>query len=247
MRTHRVLAALAVVAGPAALAALASPVDAGASQTTGGASGVVKDAATGKPLSGVCVTIVEASDNTSVGQSKPSNSSGAWTLKGIAPATDYTAVTQDCGAKDYVGEWYKNQDFQPNATQFTVAAGSVTKKINFSLSKGGTVSGTVTDSVTGDPVQNVLVVALWTTADQASTFAECTSATGTYKLQDVPTSGAIVWFDTESSATACGLATPYDEAYYLNSTSYASATVVPVKAQKVTKNINQVLTASSEG
>ena len=136
--------------------------------------------------------------------------------KALRPLPITRLLPATAGPRDYVGEWYKNQDFQPNATQFAVTAGSVTKKINFSLSQGGGVSGTVTDSVTGDPVPNVLVVGLWTTSNQASTFAVCTSATGTYKLQDVPTSGAIVWFDTASSGPACGLATPYDEEYYLN-------------------------------
>ena len=244
MRTSRFLAALAVVAGPIALAAVAAPGEASAAKSTTGVSGVIKNAASGKPLAGICVNVIEASDNTTVGTSKPSSSSGAWKLKGIAASSDYTAVTSDCQNEGYVGQWYDDQDFQTNATQFVVNDGTVTKGIDFSLSEGGSVSGTVTDANTSDPVPNVLVVALWTTADQASTFAVCTSAKGKYKLTDVPTSGAIVWFDTGTAA--CGTATPYDATYYLNSPTYDSATAVTVKAGKVTKNIDQALTPSSD-
>jgi len=244
VRKSRALAAVAAVAGVVGFGAVAAPAGASTAATTGSVSGVVKNAATGKPVAGVCVNVVQSSDNTTVGTSKPSSKTGAWKLAGVAPATGYTAISTDCtSGTNYVGQWYKNQDFQADATMFAVKAGKVTKKINFSLSEGGYVSGTVTDSSTGDPVQDVLVVALWTTADQASAYSVCTSSTGAYKLSAVPTSGAIVWFDTGTEA--CGASTPYNQEYYLNSATYGSATVVGVKAGKVTRGIDQALTPSS--
>lgn len=246
MRFFRALAVCAVVAVPISLLAAATPAGAtSTSKTTGTVKGVIKNASTGKPIAGVCVNVVEASDNTTVGTSAASNSSGDWTLKGVPPATDYTAISVNCNGTEYVGQWYDHKNYQNKATEFAVTAGSVTSGINFSLSEGGNISGTVTDSTTSEPVEDVLVVALWTTQDSASTYATCTSTAGTYELTAVPTSGAIVWFDTGADQGACGATTSYDSEYYLNSSTYSSATVVAVKAGKTTKNIDQALTASS--
>ena len=242
MRIFRAMAVFAVIALPISLLAIAAPASASPDQTTGTVKGVITNAATGKPLAGICVNVVEVSDNTTVGTSDPSNSSGHWKLKGVDPASDYTATSVDCQAAGYVSQWYDDQDFQNDATQFAVTAGATTKGINFSLSEGGDISGTVTDSNTGDPIQGVLVVALWTTNDSASTYAVCSKASGKYKLTAVPTSGAIVWFDTGTDA--CGVSTPYSDEYYLNSPTYGSATPVTVTAGKTTKNIDQSLTPS---
>jgi hypothetical protein len=244
MRSLRTLVVCAVVAAPIALGAASTP--AGAS-VGGSVKGVIKNAATGKPIAGVCVNVIEASDNTSVGTSGPSSSTGTWKLAHIEASSDYTAVSVNCSGSNYVGQWYRKQDFQNTATQFSVNGGSTTTGINFSLKEGGNVSGTVTDSTTGDPVQDVLVVALWTTSNSASTYSTCTSASGTYKLKAVPTSGAIIWFDTSADAGACGASTSYDQEYYLNSVSYGSANVVPVQADKTTKHIDQTLAPAVSG
>jgi Carboxypeptidase regulatory-like domain len=239
MRTSRVLAvaALAVAAGPVALAAFSAPAGAA---TTGSVKGAITSG--GEPLAGVCVNVVNASDNNTVGTSSPSNAAGKWKLKNVKPSKKYTAYAVGCteSTQYYLGQWYNAQDFQSDATKFRVRAGHVTKKINFALSEGGGISGIVTDSSTGDPVQNVLVTALWTTQDSASAYSACTSDTGAYTLNGVPTSGAIVFYNPGG----CGSSLPYDQAYYLNSTTYASATVVPVSAGEVTGSIDQALTPS---
>jgi hypothetical protein len=137
-----------------------------------------------------------------------------------------------------VGQWYSNQEFQSEATQFTVAAGKTTTQINFSLTEGGSVAGKVTDSVTKDPVAGILVIAYWTTAPQASTFSECTTSTGSYKLKGVPTSGAKIEFVPND----CGVNSNYGEIWYHNQSSFDSATIVPVTTGATTTGISQRVT-----
>ncbi len=239
MRTVRALSALVVLAVPALLATGVNPVSAAGASVTG-VTGKVTSAATGKPLAGICVNVIEASTNSTVGTSAPTTKKGVWVLNGIPASTDYTAIAYVCKSGDYVAQWYDGQDFQTDATQFPVPAGATTGGINFSLSEGGAVSGKVTDATTKKPVAGILVVAYYTTAFQAATYAECTTAKGTYSLTGVPTSGVKVGFYPND----CGSTTPYDSEFYQNAPDYNSATVVAITAKKTTKNINQALTPS---
>jgi len=219
---------------------VATLTDAGSG--TGNVSGAITIAATGKPLKGICVNVVEATGNTTVGTSAPTTKTGAWSLDGIPASTDYTAVAGNCGGVGkYVGQWYDSQNYQSGATQFAVSAGGTTTGIDFSLNKAGEITGKVTDSTTKKPVQGILVIALWTTDDSASTYSVCTSTKGTYKLEGVPTSGAKLEF----LPNVCGTTSTYGTVFYLNGTGYDTATVVPVTAGQTTKNINQQMTAGS--
>jgi hypothetical protein len=217
------------------MAGVAVGVPAGAAGTTGSVTGTAVNSGTGKPLKNICVNVVEGSTNTTVGTSGPSTSKGVWTLAGVPPATDYTAIGIDCASGDYVGQWYDNQDFQSSATPFAVSAGGTTSGIDFSLSEGGAISGKVTDATTKKPVQGILVVAYWTTALQTAAAA-CTAANGTYKLPGIATSGAKIEFIPND----CGVTSSYSSVWYRGA-DYGSATVVSVKAKKTTGKINQAM------
>lgn len=205
----------------------------------GTVTGTVVSAATHKPLAGICVNLIEAQRNQTVGSSQPTAKNGVWTLSDVPASTTYTAVASHCqGSGDYTGQWYDEQDFQSNATDFTVTSGATTLGIDFSLSPGGAISGKVTDAKTKKPVAGILVVAFWTTAaNQPATYAVCTPANGKYKLVGAPTSGAYVEFEPND----CGTTSTYSTVWYLNSPSYGSATFVPVTAGKTTAKINQAM------
>lgn len=203
----------------------------------GTVTGTVVDAATKKPVAGICVNVVEAPINNSVGTSAATKSNGVWTLSGVPAGATYTAYATRCkGSADYVGQWYLEQEFQMNATDFAVTNGATTSGINFSLSLGGAVTGKVTDAVTKKPVKGILVVAYSTTAFQPATYGACTSEKGTYKLTGAPTSGVYVEF----VGNACTPST-YKTVWYKNAPSYGTATVVPIAANKTTSGINQVV------
>jgi hypothetical protein len=230
---------LAVLLIPAAVMT-AGNASAATTVTTGSVTGTVVNASSSAALSGICVNVIDASDNQTVGTSHATRMSGIWTLTGISPSTTYTAVAGSCKSSNtsYVAQWYDDQQFQSNATDFTVSAGKTTRAIDFSLSEGGAVAGTVTDSATKAPVAGILVIAFYTTAYQVSTYAECTTSNGAYKLSGIPTSGAKVEFLPND----CGVTSNYGDFWYDNQSSYDTATVVPVSAGVLTRRINQAVT-----
>ena len=230
------LGVLAAAAGVVAGAPWAQAAVAG----TGTVTGIVDSVSTGAPLSGICVNVVNASTNNTVGTSLATGKKGAWTLAHGPSGTTYTATAFVCkGKKDYVSQWYDQQNFQSTATQFSVTTGAKTRGIDFSLSQGGAVSGKVTNSAK-QPVQGILVIPFWTTNFSASSFATCTSSTGAYKITGVPTSGVKLEF----YPNACGISSSYATVWYKNESSYDSSAVVPITAGATTVHINQRMETS---
>lgn len=116
-------------------------------------SGVVKNAATGKPVKGMYVdasmigTLAdELNGDLDSSRSTVTNSKGAYTLPGLAPGSYWVSVDT----------WFDTRFTGAGTTRYVPESGTV--KSNFSLSPTVRVSGTVTD-VNGDPVRLAEVTA----------------------------------------------------------------------------------------
>ena len=134
---------------------------------TGGAVAAGSGSATGTivstghtPLAGMCVNVVNASSNVTVGTSAATTANGIWQLSGIPSSTAVIAYAFDCSGGNYVGVWWGNTPFQSDAKQFTVGTGKTRAGINFNLKLGGAVTGKVTDAATKKPVADILVIPL---------------------------------------------------------------------------------------
>jgi hypothetical protein len=103
----------------------------------------------------------------------------------------------------------------------------------------GTITGTVTDSVTGLPVANVCVYADYATGPlkgQYTGAGYCTGASGTYSLTGLPaTSYKLAYYLPGQSQS---VPSPY---WYLNASNEATATPVSVTSGSTTSGINQSL------
>ena len=123
---------------------------------TGGISGTVRDATTGQPVMGVTVQLYDAMglwvDYTLT------DSQGAYMFSGLAAGTYYLIAVEPgyidtlydgilCGT--YLREWFC---FPPTGTGVTVVEGQTTTGIDFNLTPGGGVSGTVERASTHEPV-----------------------------------------------------------------------------------------------
>ena len=121
-------------------------------------TGVVTDAATGVPVSGVSVYIYDASG--SFIASRSTNAS-VWYLTGPGLPTGSYRVQADFNSLGYVSEAYDNIPCMgcssTTGTPVAVTAGTTTSGINFKLALGGRISGAVTDAVTGAPLASVSV------------------------------------------------------------------------------------------
>ena len=133
-------------------------------------SGVVTDSS-GDPIQGACVY----ADGTSSGYEDNgacTDSSGSYTIGGLLPGS-YTVEFDSTGP--FIGQWYNDKTYD-TADTIVVVAGT-TQQANAVLTRGGTVSGTVTDAVTHAPLANICVD-VWDY--QGDSAYGCTDSTGTY-------------------------------------------------------------------
>lgn len=121
-------------------------------------TGKITDQQTGQPLAGVQVLLYTQTGDfiTAV----LGDHAGKYTVPGLASGT-YIARTNNSLA--YIDEVYDNHNCEgvtcrpDSATPIIVQGGSNTSRIDFALSRGGTIAGTVTGSGTGNPIDQVEV------------------------------------------------------------------------------------------
>ncbi|MCP4664664.1 MAG: hypothetical protein GY856_55480 [bacterium] len=127
----------------------------------GAVSGTVTNAVTGDPIQFVDVAIWDAGGS-SVGSGQ-SDSSGNYTVGGLAPGTFFATTSN---YSNYLDELYdgllcpsggSNGCDPTTGTAIEVSVNSTTQGIDFALHHLGAISGTVTNAVTGDPIQSVAV------------------------------------------------------------------------------------------
>jgi hypothetical protein len=171
------------------------PVTAGATtsgvnfalETGGSIAGTVTDAVTLAPLSGgVSVFNAKGAQLFTTGV----DGAGAYQLGRLPPGSYFVSVD---GPSTFVNELFDNftffEDFNVlGGTPVVVNAGAVTPNINFALSPGGSITGTVIDAATLLPIQGVEVTVHDSTGrevgddstDSAGVFTVSALSTGTY-------------------------------------------------------------------
>jgi protocatechuate 3,4-dioxygenase beta subunit len=144
-------------------------------QFTGSISGVITDSATGAPVIGAMVT---AGRNSMCGGRAFTDSTGAYTIVNLADGSYQVNAT----ARNYRPAHYP--------TPVVVANGANTPDINMILTPRGTtpppsnpgsISGVVTDSVTGLPIFHAMVVAHLRHFERRAV----TDSTGTYTIPNL--------------------------------------------------------------
>ena len=106
-------------------------------------SGTVTDAGSGQPLFDVMVNVYDGNGHSSYGYTGPD---GSWvTFLGLPPGTYRVQTSNTAGYID------QSREGVP------VSAGQTTSGIDFALSAGGGISGTVIDRTTRQPIPNVQV------------------------------------------------------------------------------------------
>ena len=90
-------------------------------------------------------------------------------------------------------QWYNNKSWHGVADAVPVVIRQETPNINAQLEDGGTITGQVTDAVSGQSIANVTVRAV----DEANwlIFSGVTDANGQYTIFQVPTCGDKLFFN----------------------------------------------------
>ena len=115
-------------------------------------SGVVRDGATNAVIPGAQISICA----TFCGDTLATNDAGEFRFEGVAPGTYYIVAAH----YRYLAHYYGGPDCPCpgiNGTPVTVTAGFETAGINFAMTQGGTISGTVLRAKNGNAIDSVYV------------------------------------------------------------------------------------------
>jgi hypothetical protein len=191
----------------------------------GSITGTVTAKETGAAVQGVSVVAYNAAG--SVVSSGSTDSTGAYRIPGLA-AGDYK-LNFDGNYTGYLDQWYDNKADLSAATPITVTNAGTTSGIDAALTKGGAITGTVTDSVSGAPISGVSVTAY----DATSGFwinSGSTNSTGVYTIVGLAGSHKLRF-------SGAG----YVEQWYKGKPDQSSATTVAVTAPNTASGINMVM------
>ena len=140
-------------------------------------TGTLTEAGTGSPLAGEFVLALQSADF-KLARGGITNGSGAYTLD-VAPGSYYLAFVDTTGLHN--GEWHNNQTLAGLAGATSVTAPAVT---NATLDRStGSLSGTVTDDPSGNPIDGAWVLAIGPTGIAGGTT---TAPNGTYTISGLP-------------------------------------------------------------
>jgi hypothetical protein len=203
----------------------------------GGITGTVTDAGTAAPLAGVTVDIYTSTGSFAKGTS--TNASGVYSVGGL-PAGNYFART--FSALNYADKAYNNIPCLgcniTTATPIAVTVGATTASINFALSPGGSITGTVTDAGTAALLAGVTVEIATSTG--SFVVGTSTNASGVYTIGGLPAgsyfartfvSTALNYLDVAYNNIPCAL----------SSCTITAATPIAVTAGATTSSINFAL------
>jgi hypothetical protein len=212
------------------------------SLATGGAiTGTVSDASTAAGITGVSVSIYTTS-GTFV-KSTTSNASGLYTVVGL-PTGSYVARTFVPSSANYLDELYNDLPCPGNCsvasgTPIAVTAGAATSAINFTLSPGGSIAGTVTDAGSAAPLTNVTVQVY--SASGSFVKSASSNASGEYAVGGL--AAGSYFARTSLSSSANFVNEIYDNVLCIGGCTVTAGTAIAVTLGNVTGGINFALSA----
>jgi uncharacterized surface anchored protein len=189
---RRALALLAALLLATALA----PIQAAQACEPGSISGAVTDAST-TPVAGAYIGVYDISGNWA--GMAVTDASGSYTVGGLPPGYYKAAFAK----ASYAAEWWNGQPDFASANWVVVTAGADTPGVDATLSLPGSISGTVTEQATGDPVAGTYIGVYDTAGKWAGTAVTDTSGDytvgnlgpGAYKVAFAKMPYAIEWWN----------------------------------------------------
>lgn len=198
---------------------------------TGTIAGTVTDDVTGAPLADVSLNIFDE-DHLYV---QGSSASGTYSVPNLPAGTYYARAFSNT----HIQEMYDDVSCVPtcsveDATPIVVSAGATTPGIDFALHRGGSITGSVTEDGTGDPLSDVLIIVR--DANSGIRAITTTLADGTYTAGGLPT--GTYYAETHSDTHADEL---YDDAPCTSSCDTSDGTPISVTVGVTTPGIDFAL------
>jgi len=197
-------------------------------------TGLVTSATDGKPLANILVGVADYAIGSPVVDGIPTAFDGSYTIAGL-PEGQYKVYAFEglsAYSRGYTALFYKNTGQAPLATPVAVVANQTTSAIDFSLSMGGSIAGTVSDR-NGRPIPNLLVQAYDTSTGSLMASSSTTDSYGFYLLTGLPIGAYLIFVDTKGADIV--------STYYNNVLSKNLATPVPVTVGQFMSGIDFTL------
>ena len=189
--------------------------------STGGISGTVLISGTSTPIASAYVHAMDtnfdwiADDNT--------DSNGSYNITGLSTGNYYVAVS----ANGYGGVYYDNGYDDPSATLIHVEAPTITTNIDFNFAPEATITGTILEDGTGEPI-GLADISVWPMNGGQIRNAY---SLGDYSVGGLSTGWYVVKVQKSGYATE----------YYDDKNSWGEANFVYVEQPNSTPNIDFVL------
>lgn len=180
-------------------------INAAMQEKGGKISGTVTDATTGGPINGIEVCArATSSELYSYSECARTNASGQYTVSHL-PSNSYrvgffspykyneTTEEEELDGPNYVAQYYNGKVHGQEADPVAVSDGTIASGINAAMQPGATITGTVTDAVTGAALRGVSVCA-WGSINH---YCDGTDSSGHYFINAVATGSYKVEFDPE--------------------------------------------------
>ncbi|MBW3662014.1 MAG: tandem-95 repeat protein [Actinobacteria bacterium] len=182
--------------------------------------GIVSAAGGGGAIGNVCVHVY--GENTGVWTTAYTDEAGQYETEGL-PADNYRLEFIDCSGVGYLTEYYDEHRDWLDSDLVSLALGQM-QAINEDLSLGGTITGHVTDTTTGDPIEFVCV----SVEDDAGIWgSDVTDMIGHYEVPALYPGMYKVHFSD------CG-GGGYGDEWYNDQTTFETADAVEVFANMLT-------------
>ena len=192
-------------------------------------AGTVSAAGTQAAIHGIEVDVYDAAGRFAAATT--TDATGGYAVGGLGTAS-YKIGVVDGTSGVYIPEFYSARPTIETADGVSVTGGVTTPNINFAMHLGGSITGVVTDALSGAPASSV-DVSLYD-ASGALTTSGSTDAAGRYAISGLATGDYRVDF-----TAAGGLA--YDEQFYNTKTTLVSANPVTVTAGQTSADVNAAM------
>jgi hypothetical protein len=199
-------------------------------------SGAVTDVDTGLPIANICV-YTSTSEYIFDTQAE-TDENGNYTLTGLA--NTYTLQFENCNSNtgtQYVSEYYPHGIDQNAATQVAVHPDDMLTGFDMALQVGGSVSGTLTNRITGAPLGDpcVELYIVHGSNDEAYFTSTSVNDDGTYTLVGLPSGKFKV------NAYDCG-GPQFDTVWFDGKSSQAAATIIELAAVQAMTGVDFSIT-----
>ena len=219
-----------------------------AAQGTATITGTITDLTTGNPLSSpvdplLSVRVIACGEASGCVWSNPTDSAGGYTIPSLEPGT-YFLRTEN--PSTHVPELFDDiacvaADCRAIEGTPVILDGGETRTIDFALSPGGVISGTVTNAATTAPL--TVVVSVFN-AQTSLVSSVLTTPSGTYEIRGLPSGSSFVTVTDGSGRFRPRLARGGD--CPLDNCRIASGTPIAVTAGAVT-SVNEALSPAPAG